>query len=163
MNVYDKAYKLYQDIKHAVRSHLSVYTSTSISTSTSFSDYYKIVTSASDTVKGSFTPTEDLSSITLTDVPVTPFYIYVVCKELSSGAKPEGYKTALIFLSKHKSTVGELKYYSSSGTAYLQNISKTTSYVTFNNDGTVTLSPSSGKVFKAGFTYDYYIIGGLIS
>lgn len=152
------AHGLFMNVKYNLRTELQKYCATEISNSVSFTNYDKIVRSAYSAVKGSFTPTEDKSSITISQIPKQALYILVECKELCKG-KPAGYQTAITGLSKQKAVAGEIRYYNSSGNQAVQTIAKT-GVVDFNSDGTITLKPSSGKVFRAGFTYDYYIIGG---
>ncbi len=122
--------------------------------------YSTIIESAPYAVKGYFTPEADTKVFSINGLPFAPRSVYLVSNELYNA----GVDNSVILLTNGDGLRGNCVY-CGDGAKTTAFISENSSLDVWSEGGyEIDLSKSSSSisecVFKAGYTYEYYITGG---
>ena len=136
-----------------------------INSTITIDNYSELINNVPYAVQGKFTPEIDTSVFSISGLPFSPHSIYIVCNDLET----EKLDYALVNLCDAKNKRGLGFYYRENvSTGALVKISEESALKTYLDNGyEIDFSKSSAAatkliVFKAGYTYDYYITGGVI-
>lgn len=125
-------------------------------------DYYSVLDSAPYAVKGTFTPEADTKVFSINGLPFAPAAVYIVCNELHN-LKVDN---ATVFCVQGKGYRGaRIGYFENDPGLSASFISENSGLTKWLDDGYEIDFSQSGSsmqysVFKAGYTYTYFISGG---
>lgn len=144
-----------QDIKNAIEKRGVI-----VEDSLKLDSFANVLGTAPYAVCGTFTPEEDTQVFSVNGLPFSVDNVYIVCGDLSINSVVD----AIYMVVHAKGDRGAAVHWSENGRA-LNGISENSTLSEYREDGyTFDASKSQGMsndVFKAGYTYNYYIGGGL--
>ena len=120
--------------------------------------YADKINSAPYAIRGTFTPEEDTIVFELSGLSFTPKTVYCSC----TGFENNAVMNAIDVFSLCKNSYGFIRYYNDNCEKMISNIGLNSSVVQWFDNG-IRFDIVQGnikKVFKAGYTYEYYVTGG---
>ena len=136
---------------------------TAVDDTQKINSFAQMIENAPYAVKGYFTPEEDTSVFSVSGLPFAPTVVYMVCNELFSA----GISNSVIMLSHGNNYRGvKIGFNDSLDSVSTSFISEVSTLCDWSGDGySIDFSRSSSantrnSVFKAGYTYVYFVSGG---
>lgn len=126
------------------------------------SDFASLIDSIPCVVKGSFTPEEDTKVFSISGLPFAPEFIYLVCNDLYGTE----ISNATIYVCHGNGYRGSrLGYLDTTEGVAASNLSPDTTLASWTDDGyeidfSKSTSATGLAIFKAGYTYTYFVAGG---
>ena len=143
-----------QDIKDAIEKR-----GVAVSESLKIDSFAAVINSAPYGIRGTFTPEEDTQVFSISGLPFSPESVYVVCNELYNS----GIVDAICLFVHSKDKRGMALSWGETARLFSA-LSEGSKLSVYKDDGyEFDVSESQGmstNVFKAGYSYDYYISGG---
>lgn len=120
--------------------------------------YAEKISSAPFAVRGTFTPEEDATEFILSGLDFSPKIVYCSCLEFEENT----IANSIEFFALCKQGYGVVRYRNSELERLLSNIGINSSVVQWYEDGVkfTVVQGSIPKFFKAGYTYEYFVMGG---
>ena len=112
-------------------------------------------------VSGTFVPTEDTRTFSLSGLPFVPTSLMLICSSEIASSTSNRTPENILGLNSARELNGFIVYANSTGGSSIATLKSTSSITDWDENGiNITLPSSLAVYFKTGLVYNYFVTGG---